>query len=271
MKHNLFSLSILFFIVTVITFDSFAGISITVPSEGIKTITQALAKAKPGDTVRVTPGVYREHLELMSGVTLISTELFKAVIDGAGRKDVVTISYNCTIIGFEIANGNVGVVSRGPGNSIQKCRICKNKSSGILCTGNLPEIVNNVVVFNQGSGIQVIDVASAVSSINHNTIAYNGNNGIIYSGTGGITVENNIIVSNAGQSIKTQDTDKVKITHNILFGNRDFKLVIPENNFAFDPLFTAPKRKAMDFSLQKDSQAINKGNDTRNLGALLNY
>ena len=267
---NLVYLSLLIYLL-ISTNNIHADISFTVPSAGATTINEALSKAKVGDTIWVKPGIYKEHINLSSGITLISSELFKAVIDGKGRGDVVKISYNASIIGFEIKNGNVGVIAKGPGTSIQKCKIYKNRISGIICTGNLPIIENNIIVYNEGSGIQAVDIISGSSSINHNTIAYNRNNGIIINGSTTISIENNIIVSNSGQGIKTQlEEEKLRITHNDFFANRQIKFTLPENNFSFDPLFTAPKRKTMDFSLQSNSQAIKKGNDNMNLGALLN-
>ena len=251
-------------ILQIMAYKTYANISYTVPSEGAKTINEAVSKAKFGDTIWVKPGVYKEHISLTS-------ELHKAVIDGKGRGDVVKISYNSSIIGFEIRNGNVGVVSRGQGTSIQKCKIYKNRISGIICMGNLPILENNIIVYNEGSGIQAVDIISGTASINHNTIAYNRNNGIVISGSSTVTIENNIIASNSGQGIKTEiELDKVKITHNDLFANRQFKFSLPENNFTYDPLFTAPKRKTMNFSLQPESPAIKRGNDNKNLGALLN-
>ena len=247
-----------------------AALSFTVPSEGAKTINEALVKAKSGDTIRVNPGIYKEHINLASGITLISTELFKAIIDGKGRGDVVKISYNSSIIGFEIRNGNVGVIAKGPGTSILKCKINKNRISGIICTGNLPTIENNIIVYNEGSGIQAVDIMSGSSSINHNTIAYNRNNGIIINGSITVTIENNIIASNFGQAIRTEvEEKKLRISNNNFYSNRQINFTLPENNFSFDPLFTAPKQKIMDFSLHSNSQAIKKGNDNLNLGALL--
>ena len=265
-----FPLLIAIIMILLIPCSNYANISYTVPSEGAKSINQAVTKAKFGDTIWVKPGVYKEHISLTSGITLISSELHKAVIDGKGRGDVVKISYNSSIIGFEIRNGNVGVVARGQGTSIQKCKIYKNRISGIICMGNLPILENNIIAYNEGSGIQAVDIISSTATINHNTIAYNRNNGIVISGTSTVIIENNIIVSNSGQGIKTGlELDKVKITHNDLFANRQFKFSLPENNFTFDPLFTAPKRKTMDFGLQPESPAIKRGNDNRNLGALL--
>lgn len=258
-------------IIEIMPFKNYATISFTVPSEGAKTINEAVSKAKFGDTIWVKPGVYKEHINVTSGIILISSELFKAIIDGKGRGDVVKISYNSSIIGFEIRNGNVGVVSRGQGTSILKCKIYKNRISGIICMGNLPVLENNIIVYNEGSGIQAIDIISSMNTINHNTIAYNRNNGIVINGSSTVVIENNIITWNFGQGIKTElRLDKVKITHNDIFANRQFKFTLPENNFAFDPLFAEPKRKTMDFSLQSGSPATKRGNDNKDLGALIN-
>ncbi len=267
-KHFKEILSIILFIFTLNTICP-AGASITVPSQGIKTITDGLIKAKSGDTVWVQPGIYKEHISVMSGVTLISQELFKAVIDGKGRGDVVSISHKSAIIGFEIRSGNTGVISRGPGNIIKKCKIYKNRGTGIICMGNLALMESNIIIFNEASGIQALDITSGATTINHNTIAYNGNNGIVYSGTAGITIENNIIVANSGQGIKSQvDEKKLNISHNVFFSNHQFNFTLPEKNFSFDPLFTAPKRKILDFTLRSDSKAIKKGNDKQDIGAL---
>jgi len=271
MKENNHSKSVISIFTFILTLQiiSFAGASITVPSQGIKSITAGLAKAKSGDTVWVLPGTYKEDITIMSGVTLISRELFKAVIDGKSRGDVVSISHKSTIVGFEVRNGNTGILSRGPGNTIRKCKIYKNRGSGIICMGSLAKIEHNVIVFNEGSGIQALDIASGTTTINHNTIAYNGNNGIMFSGTIGITIQNNIIANNAGQGIKSAvDEKKIKVTHNCFHANHQFNFTLPENNFSFDPRFTAPKRRSLDFTLQKDSEAIKKGNDNQDLGAL---
>jgi hypothetical protein len=248
----------------------YGGNSVIVPSQGIPTITEGLINAKHGDTVWVKAGVYKEHVSLLGGITLASRELFKAVIDGKGRGDIVTISSECTIIGFEIRNGNAGIISRGPNNIIKKCKIYKNRGSGIICMGNLPKIESNIIVYNEGSGIQALDIKTGYNMIEHNTIASNGNNGIAFIGDISITIQNNIISSNYARGIKiTPEDTPIKITHNNLYGNHRGKFTISGDNFSFDPLFAAPKRKSLDFSLKPDSKAIKKGNDNKNLGALL--
>lgn len=242
--------------------------SVIVPSQGLKSITEGLVKVKSGDTLWVEPGIYREHISIMSGVTVISRQLHKAIIDGAGRGEVVTISHNATISGFAIHGGNVGVLSRGPGTAVIQCKIYQNRSSGIMCMGSMAVLENNIVVYNDGSGIQALDIASGCTTINHNTIAFNGNNGIIYNGTNTLTIENNIISHNNGQGIKTSEEKLLSVKCNVFFANNQTGVTLSEDNFTVDPLYTDPKRKVLDFSLRSDSKAIKQANDSKNIGAV---
>lgn len=63
-----------------------------------------------------------------------------------------------SIKGFEIKNGTIGVFSTAAGVKISQCRIVFNQQTGIMCVGNLPTIEDNVIVYNNGSGIQGWDV-----------------------------------------------------------------------------------------------------------------
>lgn len=65
-----------------------------------QTIADALAAAAPGDTVRVAPGVYREHLVVTRPVTLLGEP--GAVIDGGGTGVVLSIHARVVISGFTI-------------------------------------------------------------------------------------------------------------------------------------------------------------------------
>ncbi len=266
--NNLNILSVIVIIILVLQ-CSYGAKAIVVPSPGITTITEALVKAKSGDTVWVSNGVYKEHLTVQPGVILASRELFKAVIDGKGRGEVITIASESTIMGLEIRNGNAGIISRGKGNTIKKCKIYKNRGSGIICMGDLPLIENNIIVYNGGSGIQALDIRTGAQSINHNTIAYNTNNGITFNGNAAISIENNIIASNYARGLKIEPVDhSVTITHNNLYSNHRGQFTVLQENFSFDPLFSAPKRRSLDFSLQSTSKAIKRGNDNKNLGIL---
>jgi len=257
------------YIVFLFLFENILSRVLTVPGEHIPTISTAIFEAQFNDTILVMPGIYKENIELKPGLVIFSKELFGAVIDGKGRGDVVKLSYNSIISGFAIRNGNTGVVStRHAGNGITKCKIYKNRGSGIICTGDMPKIENNIIIYNEGSGIQALYINSGSTSINHNTISFNGNYGVIFKGKLTLTIENNIITSNGSSGYKLELEDKnTKITHNLFYGNHQFKFILPDNNFSFDPLFIAPKKKILNFGLQSMSKAIKKGNDNFNLGA----
>ena len=64
-------------------------------------IQTALNKAKPGDFVRVAPGVYNQGVAVPSGVGLV---LYDATLDGKGRTYAITAGHGATIIGGTIAN-----------------------------------------------------------------------------------------------------------------------------------------------------------------------
>ena len=268
--YNLFFEKRSFIILLFFLFENIPSNVLTVPGENIPNISTAIYKARFNDTIIVIPGIYKENIELKPGIVIFSKELFGAVLDGKGRGDVVKLSSESTISGFSIRNGNTGIISsRHSGNVITKCKIYKNRGSGIICTGNLPKIENNIIIYNEGSGIQALYINSGESSINHNTISFNGNNGVIFNGKLAVIIENNIITSNGSSGYKLNTNDKKTIiTHNLFYGNHHFKFILPENNFSFDPLFVAPKRRTLNFSLQSMSKAIKKGNDNLNLGAL---
>ena len=256
-------------IVILISGTVIAGNSITVPSKEYKTITHALAKAKNGDTIWVKEGVYKEPIKLSSGVHLISQALFKAVIDGAGSENAVIMGNKSTLSGFEIKNARIGVYSEGVDNIIAKSLIHDNQQSGIICVGHLPMIIDNIIIENGGSGIQGWDVRSTISTINHNTIAYNSNHGIAIGGISDIVVENNIIAFNEKLGYKVEPKVKIKLIRNNFYLNTELIPLLPSDNFSFDPMFIAATSK--NFMLSKESKCRNMASDNKNLGARIVY
>ncbi len=248
-----------------------AATSISVPTDA-PSISAALLKAAEGDTVWVDDGVYKEHVVPPHGVALMARTRFKAVIDGGGRGTVVTLGKGNMLVGFEIRNGTIGVFANGANNSIHFCRIVQNWQTGIVCVRHLPEIEDNIIVFNRGSGIQGWDVRSSTVSINHNTIAYNGNHGIGVGGSSSFVIENNIIAFNErfGLRIHEESRNSVKVTNNNLYENLRSPGKAPEGNYSFAPAFLAPRKK-MNFGLDPKQCCTIKGSDNENLGARLMY
>jgi hypothetical protein len=249
----------------------FGGKSINVPSAKITTIADAMAKANFGDTIWVEAGVYREHVIANSGVAIKSRGMLQAVIDGGQRGVVVTLGKKASISGFEIRNGTIGVFSKSPGISITRCRIVYQHQTGIMCVRNLAKIEDNVIAFNDASGIQVYNVSIGAGSINHNTIAYNGNHGIAVGENSPVIIQNNIIAFNDRFGVRLQgdESKDLRIISNDIFGNMIGSYPIPDDNFSYDPAFSSPRLK-FDFNSTSSSSERKKGLDNEILGARFN-
>jgi hypothetical protein len=234
------------------------------------TISSAMMQAKKGDTITAADGVYREQIFINPGVTLISANLFKSVIDGSGRGTVVTTGNGSTISGFEIRNGTIGIFNTSSNVTITKCRIIYNQQTGIMCVGHIPRIEDNLIVYNRGSGIQGWDVQSSSNTVNHNTISMNNNHGVSIGGNSLVIIENNIISSNDQFGIKAGE-EKVRITmiSNNFYQNAKFSAILPNDNISTDPMFKNVAQ--LNFTLCKDSRCLGRGSDNQDIGARLVY
>ncbi|MDR3012563.1 MAG: right-handed parallel beta-helix repeat-containing protein [Chitinispirillales bacterium] len=244
---------------------------IHVPSQ-VPTIMEAMLMARVGDSVKVAPGIYRERVVMAPGVALVSTELFGATINGKGRGTVVTMARNGSIDGFVITNGTIGVFTSDIGNDITRCRIVRNFMTGIITVRQLPQIQDNIIAFNGASGIQAWDVRSTATSVNHNSIAYNGNHGIAIGGSSEFIIENNLIAFNEKFGLKVlEGPDRIQVSANNFYRNLfQPNRPVPEGNYVFDPAFIAP-RSGMNFNLDPGLCCQERSSSGENLGARLNY
>jgi hypothetical protein len=259
-----------FICASLVVLPAAGGQIINVPSPAAKTIQAAMIAARTGDTVLVANGVYKEKISVKSGVWLKSQTLFGAAVDGMGKGTVVTLGGDAGICGMEVRNGTIGVLSRSLGNSILKCRITGNWETGLSCAGRLPRIQDNVIVFNRGSGIQGWDVIASNEVIDHNTIAYNANNGIALGGSSNVIIEFNIIAFNSRFAIKSDESAKMAAENNDFFQNGAVQYGVGDKNFSLDPKFSDPRKK-MDFTLQQDAPLHSVDVKTGGLGARSAY
>lgn len=227
-----------------------AAKTIVVPSQTAGTITQAFLKAKPGDTVLVKDGIYREKIFVKSGVILKAETPAHAILDGGSKGVVVTLGRNSEIWGFTVTNGTIGIFSKHPGCVVRQCRVIRNWQTGLICVRHLPRIENNVIAFNRGSGIQGWDVRSKSNEIavTHNVIAYNGNNGVAMGGKSEFLLESNTIAHNVRLGVKLlKDAETVTVVGNNFYGNLPVIGGLPHGNYSYDPQFASP-RKLLDFT-----------------------
>jgi parallel beta-helix repeat protein len=239
--------------------------TIAVPSPEASSIPAALAKAQSGDTVLLENGIYHVNLMMSPGVTLKARSLFGAVIDGKGRRATVTMASNTTIAGLEIRNGTVGVECKSAGARIEMCRIVRNLQSGILSVGHLPDIHDNIIAFNKGSGMQGWDLRATTSSLSHNTIAFNGNHGVSVGGNSDVILENCIVSNNAQFGVKVDGSARVRLNTNDFYENPAGTEMLSADNISEDPHFV--DAHALDFSLSAGSRCIGYGSDRQDLGA----
>ena len=252
-------------IMAVFVFNLWATI-ITVPSAEYSSINDALLHSKKGDTVLVKSGTYKEKIAIPNGVYLRSDRLHGAILNGKGKFTVVTMGQHSSLDGFVIKNGTIGVESHHAGNHILRCVLYHHIQSGIICTGHVPKIMDNVVVYNKGSGIHGWDLRSTNASIIHNTIAHNGNHGVSVGGNSKVVLENNIVCFNEHFAIKPEPSQmKIVMINNNFFRNASLVEKLPAGNMSKDPQFMKPTR--MDFSLAETSPCLNKTDSREQLGA----
>ena len=149
---------------------------------GTVTITEALAQARPGQTVEVAPGTYREALQLRSGVSLVSRVPRGALIlppAGSGVPAVTAQGVEgARIAGFRIAGDaqaplQVGLRLADSSVEVDGVEISGAQTAGIdLAGADRSEIHHSYVHDNPGGGVLVEE--SAAPRLLSNLIAGNG-------------------------------------------------------------------------------------------------
>jgi len=241
-----------------------------VPSSGIRTISQAIVRARTGDTIIVSDGVYKEDVFVKSGVYLKSQYLHGAIIDGDGRGTVVTLATGAGIEGFEIRNGTIGIFSKDPDAVIRKNRIVRNWMSGILIVRHLPLIEDNIIAFNRASGIVGWNLRSTKGAIEHNTISYNVGFGFFLGGVSNVQFQYNTVAFNQkfGLKMTNEAAAGSTVKYNNFWENLKQFSENPADNYVFDPAFTSPKVK-YDFNPEPTLCCAVKDAQGQNLGARL--
>ena len=94
-----------FLTILLLTFGLFACAKTIVAgrNEQVKTLKQAISLAKDGDTIRLTPGIYKEgNILLTKSITLLGNN---AILDGADQYEILTVTgKNITIRGLQFQN-----------------------------------------------------------------------------------------------------------------------------------------------------------------------
>ena len=256
-------------------------------------IQAALEATSAGDSVRVAAGVYREPVELVSGVFLLGAGADSTVLDGEGKRGVMEIVgvSNVVVEGFAIVGGRGerfgGIVVASSRNA----RVAHNLISGNISESNGGGAVfinvdssvvfaHNLVVGNAterpeaggspgGGGLYFL---GAQAVLHHNTIAFNRAAGE----GGGVLIEranplfsDNIVACNTNggiaynAAVSTFSIEKIELPrlfNNDVWNNAgyDYSGLQPgTGDFSRDPQFAAPSQG--DFSLASSSPCRGAG------------
>ncbi|HWM91208.1 MAG TPA: protein phosphatase 2C domain-containing protein [Thermoanaerobaculia bacterium] len=138
-------------------------------------ISDALAEARPGQTIEVAAGEYRETLVLKDGVALVSRAPRAAIIqipEGAPA-GVSGRGVRARFVGFKIVGGTVGLRLDGSQVEVSEVEVTGATGSGIEITGaDRSSIESSYVHDNAGAGV-VVD-GGAATRLRQNLIARNG-------------------------------------------------------------------------------------------------
>lgn len=182
------------------------------PRGPIATVTAGLALARPGDRVRVAPGVYREpRLVIDKRVELVGEE--GAVLDGQSAHEVVTVTADSvTIRGFTVRNVGVSFTEDRAGIRLDGVRGCVVEGNRLIDTFFGIYAAHAADCRIAGNRLQGAGKTEAGSG-----------NGIHLWYSSGMVVENNEVRGHR-DGIYLEFTQDATIRHNLSAGNMRYGL-----------------------------------------------
>jgi hypothetical protein len=155
--------------------------NLVVGPHGLRTISEALERARAGDTISVSPGEYHETLHLRSGVSIISTQLHGARIIAPEVAVLGENIHHARFSGFDIAGpGEVGMRISNSDVDVEDVRISGMNGNGLDIEGGKSSFRACVLEQNLGFGIYVHGAANP--RIDHSTIVNNGHGSQLFPG-----------------------------------------------------------------------------------------
>ena len=225
--------------------SSSGGLTLRVLQDGsgdFESIQEAMRAAEPGDTVRVGPGVYEEHVELASGTTLEGAGPNKTIIrcgidevvsafwlDNPVKVQGLTIEYtgsegaSClevTHSGIEIQNVQAtgatyfGVGFQNAQGAVVASVIHSNKGGVSIGYDSTVTIEGSIISNNDRNGISLYEADEC--QISNNWIFFNGYDGIRASGRSVATIKNNTIALNENSGVWTFEESMLTLLENII-------------------------------------------------------
>jgi len=186
----------------------------TLDARSAAELTAALAKAKPGDTVRLAPGTYAGSPTIPAGVTLRGAGYLKTILDVGAADTGVTLGGDNTSVADLAVNtlGNLAIM----GKDVKGVSV-----SGVLVRGGAVAVflqkvdgarVENCILDGAQTGVALNEVTGA--AIVNNTLTHTDTTGISLAKVSQSAVFNNL-VAHAGVGISvTQPGPGLLVDHN---------------------------------------------------------
>jgi PPM family protein phosphatase len=134
------------------------------------TISAALEKARPGDTVRVARGSYYEAIHLKRAVKLMAEQPGDVIVLGPVYADGIE---HGVLEGFQLRAGDFGIRIHNSDIVVTRCEISGARAAGIDFSGNSRgTVVACSIHDNAGPGILISD--ASIPTIQNNVIYNNG-------------------------------------------------------------------------------------------------
>ena len=190
-------------------------------------ICDAIAEAKPGDTVLVRAGVYKERVKFKNGIKLVGEGKGQTIISNDAASERVISVEDCNegiISGLSIQHGALYLANSSI--EVSDCAVSQSSASGIFITrGGSPVIHDCVVESNLNHGIDVYGTHTK-PVIKNNLCSQNKEHGIFFHiGAQGEAEGNTCIQNRAGIATNNLKT-KVNLTNNRCISNKDWGICI---------------------------------------------
>ena len=195
------------------------------------TISAALAKARPFETILVEPGSYRERLRLEKPVEIVGLGPVgaAALIGVDGPTIEVATRVSCRIAGLRIeqrAHGEVGAMSGavlikgGATVIVEECLVTSETGHCVVMQGvdSCGYVLHNEIHRGKGVGVLVCDSAKGV--VEDNCISCNGRAGVAILSGGDPLVCMNKIYDGMDSGVLISERGRGRVEDNDIFGNR---------------------------------------------------
>ena len=132
------------------------------------TISLAVEDAMDGETIEVQAGTYPERIELDKSLLLVGVGQPVIDVNDIGGDAVRIVADDCTLDGFELINGNMGLDVRSMGNVIRNNTILANRNGVRLYNdSSLNLLANNVIADCAETGLHIRYSANNTLRDNH--------------------------------------------------------------------------------------------------------